>query len=77
MNIKSDKEIIFDKYTSNYDMNDPDINYKYYHSYRVMENSVLLATKLNLSQKEFCRQGMKARAADILRPSTIKEGLRP
>lgn len=42
----------FDKYVSTYDMNDPDINYKYYHSYRVMETINLLATKLNLSTKD-------------------------
>ena len=42
----------FDKYVSNYDMTDPDINYKYYHSYRVMDVAVLIATKLNLSEKD-------------------------
>ena len=52
MNIKSDKELIFDKYTSNYDMTDPDINYKYYHSYRVMDIMSLLASKLNLSEND-------------------------
>lgn len=39
----------FDKYIQNYDLNDPDINYKYYHSYRVMNIMELLAQKLNLS----------------------------
>lgn len=43
---------IFDKYVSTYDMNDPDINYKYYHSYRVMDNMELIATKLNLSKED-------------------------
>ena len=42
----------FDKYVSTYDMNDPDINYKYYHSYRVMNNMELIATKLNLSKED-------------------------
>lgn len=42
----------FDKYVSNFDMTDPDINYKYYHSYRVMDASVLIATKLNLSESD-------------------------
>ena len=42
----------FDEYVSKYDMNDPDINYKYYHSYRVMKNMNLLATKMNLSEKD-------------------------
>ena len=42
----------FDKYVSNYDMKDPDINYKYYHSYRVMEMIELLANRLKLSPKD-------------------------
>jgi len=33
-------------------MSDPDINYKYYHSYRVMDASILLATKLKLAKKD-------------------------
>jgi len=41
----------FDEYTSNYDMQDPEINYKYYHSYRVMNIMELLAQKLNLSHE--------------------------
>lgn len=43
---------IFDSYVSNYDMQDPDINYKYHHSYRVMDAMEMLATKLNLSKKD-------------------------
>lgn len=42
----------FEEYLSNYDMLDPDINYKYYHSYRVMNVMELLATKLKLSKKD-------------------------
>ena len=42
----------FDDYVFNYDMTDPDINYKYYHSYRVMDTMELLATELNLSSKD-------------------------
>ena len=42
----------FDEYVSNYDMFDPDINYKYYHSYRVMEVMELLAKKLNMNEKD-------------------------
>ncbi len=42
----------FDNYVSNYDMSDPDIFYKYYHSHRVMDICELLATKLNLSKKD-------------------------
>ena len=40
----------FDEYTSNYDMNDKEINYKYYHSYRVMDVMEQLSKKLNLSE---------------------------
>ena len=40
----------FDEYVSNYDMKDPDINYKYYHSYRVMDIMELLAKKLNMNE---------------------------
>ena len=42
----------FDEYVFKYDMTDPDINYKYHHSYRVMDAMELLATKLNLSQRD-------------------------
>ena len=42
----------FDEYVFNYDMKDPDINYKYYHSYRVMDIMELLSKKLNLSSKD-------------------------
>ena len=42
----------FDEYVFNYDMSDPDINYKYHHSYRVMNVMELLATKLNMSKKD-------------------------
>ena len=42
----------FDDYVFKYDMNDPDINYKYYHSYRVMEVMELLATNLNMNEKD-------------------------
>lgn len=42
----------FDDYVFKYDMNDKDINYKYYHSYRVMNVIELLANKLNMSNKD-------------------------
>ena len=42
----------FDTYTSSYDMLDADINYKYHHSYRVMEAMELLSKKLNLNDKD-------------------------
>ena len=38
----------FDEYIKKYDMNIPAINYKYYHSYRVMDNMVVLAKSMNL-----------------------------
>lgn len=37
-----------DEYIKNYDMGLPQISYKYYHSYRVMDNMVMLAKSLNL-----------------------------
>ena len=42
----------FDKYTSNYDMNNKGINYKYYHSYRVMEQMQSLAKSISLSKRD-------------------------
>lgn len=38
------------EYIKKYDINDKDINYKYYHSYRVMDNMELLAKNLSLPQ---------------------------
>lgn len=37
-----------DEYIKNYDMNLPQISYKYYHSYRVMDNMTMLAKSINL-----------------------------
>lgn len=42
----------FDEYVFNYDMNDPEINYKYHHSYRVMETSELIAKSINMNEKD-------------------------
>lgn len=42
----------FDKHVSNYDMNITAINYKYYHSKRVMDNMIILAKNMNLSYYE-------------------------
>ena len=39
----------FDEYVSNYDMNIPEINYKYYHSFRVMDNMAVIAKSMNLT----------------------------
>ena len=37
-----------DEYIKNYDMEVPQIAYKYYHSYRVMDNMIVLAKSMNL-----------------------------
>ena len=42
----------FDEYTKNYDMTVPEIAYKYYHSYRVMDNMITLAKSQNLEAKD-------------------------
>ena len=42
----------FDEYANKYDFKDPDIYYKYYHSYRVMDNMILLAKNMNLPKKD-------------------------
>ena len=42
----------FDEYVKNYDMSVEEIDYKYHHSYRVMENMVTIAKKLNLNKKD-------------------------
>lgn len=42
----------FDEYTSNYDLTMTSLNYKYYHSIRVMNNMEMLAKKMNLSKKD-------------------------
>ena len=42
----------FDEYVKKYDMNVEEIDYKYHHSYRVMENMITIAKKLNLNDKD-------------------------
>lgn len=42
----------FDNYTSNYDKNIIPINRKYYHSYRVMKESMKIAESENLSEED-------------------------
>ena len=42
----------FDEYVFNYDMDDEDINYKYHHSYRVMNIMEQIATRLNMNEKD-------------------------
>lgn len=39
----------FDEYTQKFDLNDNKLSYKYYHSYRVMNNMIVLAKNMNLS----------------------------
>ena len=43
---------VFNNYVGRYNMEDADINYKYYHSYRVMNYAKELAKKLNLSKED-------------------------
>ena len=38
----------FDNFTKDYDFNDEDINYKYYHSYRVRDIMIVIAKSMNL-----------------------------
>ena len=52
--LELDKQIskVFDNYVNRYDQEDEDIEYKYYHSYRVMNYSKTLADSLNLSKED-------------------------
>ncbi len=43
---------VFDNYSGRYDSEDEDIEYKYYHSYRVMDYSKAIADSLNLSKED-------------------------
>lgn len=42
----------FDEYVKNYDMTEPHIDYKYHHSYRVMDDMVLLAKNMSLPKED-------------------------
>ena len=42
----------FDTFIKNYDMHNPRLNYKYYHSYRVMDMMAFLAKNKKLSSKD-------------------------
>ncbi len=42
----------FDEYIKNYDLTIPELEYKYHHSYRVMDNIVTLAKSMNLPMKD-------------------------
>lgn len=42
----------FDEYVSDYDMNNSMINLKYYHTYRVAEQSLAISKSLNLSKED-------------------------
>ena len=42
----------FNEYTSNYDLDNPRLKYKYFHSIRVMDNMIMLAKNMNLPYKD-------------------------
>ena len=42
----------FDEFVKDYDLNNPRLNYKYYHNYRVMNDMAILSKHLNLSSKD-------------------------
>lgn len=42
----------FDEYANRYDMSVSEINYKYYHSYRVMDAMVTLAKSMNMTKED-------------------------
>lgn len=42
----------FDRYVSNFDMNLPKINKKYYHTYRVVDNAEIIARSENLNEHD-------------------------
>lgn len=54
-----EKEIeVFKNYVNNYDLNDPKISRKYYHSFRVMNYCVEIAKSLNLNEEEINLAGL-------------------
>lgn len=63
----------FDKYVSNYDMKDSNINLKYYHSYKVMDLMKELADKLNLNDEEIVVAQVIGLLHDIGRFEQIKK----
>lgn len=42
----------FNEYTKNYNLDDPRLSYKYFHSIRVMDNMLMLAKELKLSKQD-------------------------
>lgn len=60
---KVEKE--FNDYVNNYDLNDSNINYKYYHSKRVMQNCISLAKNIGLSIEEVLIAGLIGLLHDI------------
>lgn len=44
--------VLFDEFVKKYDLNDPDISYKYKHTYRVKAFCEMLAKELGLTQRE-------------------------
>lgn len=62
----------FNSFVSNYDMNNKDINYKYYHSKRVMQNCINIAKNIGLSIDEVLIAGLIGILHDIGRFEQLK-----
>ena len=62
----------FKKYTSEYDMTNKNIDRKYYHSYRVMNESKYIAESLNLSQEQIDLATLIGLLHDIARFEQMK-----
>lgn len=62
----------FDNYVKNYDMSDEKINLKYYHTYRVCEQSISICKSLNLNKEDTDIAYLIALLHDIGRFEQIK-----
>lgn len=62
----------FDNYVKNYDMSNEKINLKYYHTYRVCEQSIAISKSLNLSKEDTDIAYLIALLHDIGRFEQIK-----
>lgn len=65
-------QIEFDKYVSNYDINNVGIKLKYNHSYRVMKISEEIAKSLNLSEEDISLSALIGLLHDIARFEQFK-----
>lgn len=64
----------FNKYLEKYDyMNNPDMNRKYYHSFRVMDNAKMIAKSLDLTEEEIFVSTVIGLLHDIGRFEQIKK----